>query len=157
MTEVLVGAVFSVITGVGLWAVLPRGVVLTRTVRTQDALGQLMRDTWEIRNDSALPVRITSAIVVGAQTFDPETERINEIELPVFEGEGTLGVTLTFDDEVLEIRRTGTEQLWNQQVIPPGDTLQAVVGINTSLRIEYRRAGRFGHFERRELEIHGYV
>ena len=41
--------------------------------------------------------------------------------------------------------------------IQPGDTLTAYVDLNRDMRIEYQRAGFFGRFERRTVEIHGGV
>lgn len=153
----VVGAVMSVLTGVGLWAVLPRGVVLTRAVRAQGHDGRPRFDTWEIRNNSPLPVTITSVRYRGANTYDDKSGRIPEVDLPVFEGEGDLGISLTFDDEVAEIRRFDMRQSWRGMTVPPGDTLEARVLNNRDLVIGYRRSGLFGVFERRRVEIHGTV
>jgi hypothetical protein len=68
MADVLIGAVVSVLTGVGLWAVLPRGVVLTRSPSQQEP------GTWELHNDSALPVRLTSVTVEGTLTYNEEAD-----------------------------------------------------------------------------------
>lgn len=157
MSELLVGSLVSVLTSVALWALLPRGIVLTRSVRSQDFRGQPMTDTWELRNDSALPIRIVSVTVCGPHTYDHSRNKIAEIDLPIFEGRGKEGASLVFDDETLEIRRTDTARSWRGIEIPPGDTLEAVVENNRTLRIRYRRAGRFGIMERREISIHGYV
>lgn len=155
--EVVIGAVVSVLTGVGLWAVLPRGVVLTREPRVQDLQGAPLFDTWTLRNNSALPIRIMFVTVSSPETYDANKDKILEIELPVLESEGKIGVALSFDDHVLDTRRTERNQSWRGLEVPPGDTLQAMVGINRTLRVRYRRAGPLGPFERREVHIHGYA
>jgi hypothetical protein len=76
--EVVIGAALSALAALGLWAVLPRGVVLTRSGRGHEGI----QNVWELRNNSALPVRITSVKVMGAITYNEETDKIDEIELP---------------------------------------------------------------------------
>jgi hypothetical protein len=150
VAEILIGAAVSVLTGFGLWAVLPRGVVLTRSERS-DAY-----DTWELRNDSPLPVMIRSVTVVGVATYDDETGKFADVEMPaVIEGVHFHGAALEFVDDVLNITRMDRQQPWRGQVVPPGDRLEARVLANTTLRIMYRRAGRLGVFERREITIDG--
>jgi hypothetical protein len=153
--DVLIGAVVSVVTALGLWAVLPRGVVLTREARAQDLRGEQLLDTWTLRNSSSLPIRITSVTVASPETYDANQDKILEVELPVLDGDG--GVLLAFDDHVLETRRVEQNQPWRRLEVPPGDTLQATVMTNRTLRIKYRRAGFFGILERREVSIHGYA
>lgn len=135
----------SIGTGILLWMFLPRGVVLTRAVRMYDSAGELLDDTWGLKNDSPLPVRLTSVRVI----------------MPGYEGElgpdGHELVWLTFDDETTEIAREDGRTPWSKTVILPGDTLTAAISNNTTLRIQYRRAGWSGVFERRRLEIHGAV
>ena len=86
----------SVVVGIALWAFLPRGVVLVRSVHTNHA------DSWTIKNDSPLPVRLTSVRVASPDTVNLETHAIDENELP---WDGLLGVRLRFDDESTEIKR----------------------------------------------------
>ena len=136
----------SIATGVLLWALLPRGVVLTRARRTENAKGDTLHDTWEIKNDSPLPVRLTSVRVV----------------MPGHEGDmpwdgGPHGLTLRFDDDTAEIAREDWQRPWNHVVVRPGDTLEAHVPNNITLMIEYRRAGWSGVFERRKTRIDGLV
>jgi hypothetical protein len=154
MSEVLISAAVSVTTGIGLWALLPRGVVLTRRVRTRDWAGNPLSDTWELRNDSALPVHIMSVTTQGIHTFDPESGKIHTVELQA-EPAKDFGVSLHFDDEQLEIARSDRARDWGGLTVPPGDTLHATVRNNRSLRINYRRAGILGVLERREVRIHG--
>lgn len=152
--DVLIGAAVSVLTGVGLWALLPRGVVLTRRVRTRDVAGFPIHDAWELQNDSPLPVRIISVTTEGIHTFDPDTERIREVEVPTEPSED-FGVSLRFDDQTLEIARTERGLPWRSLVVPPGDRLQAIVTNNRTVRVRYRRAGMLGVLERRQVELHG--
>jgi hypothetical protein len=73
--------------------------------------------------------------------------------LPV---EGYEGITLTFDDHVLETRRDDRRETWAGQIVPPGERLTAVVQETVgALRIVYRRAGRFGVLERRAIVMYG--
>ncbi len=160
MIEVGVGAVVSVLTGVALWAVLPRGVVLTREQLTQGYDGKPLYNTWRIRNDSALPVRFTGVTYTGVNTFNPATDQIEVLDLPSWvpaEQEADLGISLSLDDEVAELTRDADELRWDEVVVPPGDTLTAYVNLNRTLSIQYRRAGRLGLFERRTLRIDGGV
>lgn len=139
--EVLV----SIATGVLLWAFLPRGVVLTRAVKTENRTGEPLDDTWELKNDSPLSLTLTSVRLAM-----PGYER----DLP---WDGEHGVRLCFDDETAEIAREDFQRPWNEVVVEPGDTLEAAMQSNTSLLIEYRRAGWLGVFERRRVVIHGHV
>ena len=128
MEEVLINAVISVVTGIGLWALLPRGVVLTREVRSQDGRGEPLLDTWILRNRSALPVQIISVRVLSPETHDAGTGRMAELELPVQDGEDAIGVSLRFNDHVLDVGRTG-QRSWRGLEVPAGETLSATVGI----------------------------
>lgn len=144
----------SLIVGAGLWLFLPRGVVLTRT--------RAGPDEWTIMNDSPLPITIISASEIGVETYDERTGRFEAIELPSGSGDSDCdfryhGVTLFVDDEVRSISMYDGNLPWRGQVLPPGETLSATVGNNTSLKIRYRRAGWSGLFERRQFEIHGGV
>jgi hypothetical protein len=158
--ELVVSSVVSIVTGVALWALLPRGVVLTRAVRTQSMIGQALYDTWEIKNDSPVPVTILSVTVAGPHTVDLKTSTVRDLELPVFEGDAHAtdhGVSLTFDDDSSEISRVDASKPWRGLEIPPGDTLQAHVLNNRTLTIKYRRSGRTGLLERRSIVVHGYA
>jgi hypothetical protein len=150
--EVVIGAALSVLTGFGLWAVLPRGVVLTRSDRGYEGI----QNVWELRNNSALPVQITSVTVMGAITYNEETGKIDEIELPpeYLPGDKYFGIfSLAFLDPVTEIVRADQLRPWRGQVVLPGDALRALVVPNARMLIKYRRAGPFGIFERREIAI----
>lgn len=127
--------------GVGtlLWAFLPRGAVLTRSIKTDRP------DTWELKNSGPVAIRVVSARILG-----PDIDEA----LP---WDGSVGVELHLDDENSEIAREDWRRPWNEVVIPPGDTLHAVVGNNTSLVIKYRRGGLSGVLERRIIAIHGSV
>jgi hypothetical protein len=154
MAEMFIGATVSIFTGVGLWAFLPRGVVLTRSARGQDGI----QFVWELQNDSALPVRIRSVTVAGAITYNEETKQIDEIELApeYLPGDKYFGVfSLGFVDPVTEIVRSSDPPPWRGQVVVPGDALRALVVSNSRMRVKYRRDGLFGVLERREISIEG--
>lgn len=150
--ELLIDAALALATGFGLWAVLPRGVVLVKSPLTHNPDGKPLYDTWRIQNDSALPVRITSVAYRGADTFECRKWRWVELTEDVDERRG---VWLHLDDEVPEIRRLDSGVAWSKIVIPPGDTMRGGVPNNTDLRIKYRRAGWFGFAERREVLLSG--
>ncbi len=149
-----ISALVSIAVGLLLWAFLPRGVVLTRQVWTKDSGGNPLYDTWRITNDSSLPVRITSIRYVTPDTWNDESRSFDE---PVLPSDGTDGIRLSLDDSTAEVARMDWKRPWSEVVVEPGDTLTAVVGTNTTLLIDYRRAGRVGLFERRHLTIHGGV
>jgi len=152
--ELLVDALLSVVVAVALWTVLPRGVVLTRSFPATNAGGEILLDTWTIRNDSSLPVRITSMAIRGLTTVNQKTQ---EIEWRELDGgsQGSRVAEVWLEDEVSEIRRLDRATHWNKILIPPGDIFRARVLNNTDLRIRYRRAGWLGVFERRTLTISG--
>lgn len=152
--ELIANTLVSIAVGVALWAVLPRGVVLTRSFPASTADGQILRDTWSVQNDSPLSIRITSVAVWGIGTVNRQTEEIEWVELEP-DDEKSRGATLHLADEVSEIRRLDRPIAWNQVIVPPGDTMKAHVMNNTDLRIRYRRAGWLGVFERRTLTISG--
>jgi hypothetical protein len=130
-----------------------------------------MYDTWEIKNDSAVPILLTSVEDAGPGSWVDPTEQTRwrkfgdwlrrrppgytrrQLAADV-EGKRH-GVSLRFDDDVSETRRTDSEQPWKGQEVMPGETLTArVTGIN-HLLIRYRRLGPFGILERRRLDIFG--
>lgn len=199
------GTVGSALVGVVLWLVLPRGAVLTKTrIYRNPWDDEPLYDTWEIKNDSAVSIVLTSVehsgphsfrrwskMTLGQKLAAPFRQRVrfgkrgnrpgvrkrlvnrwrfrNERrENPErFERHGYVptrldadstphSVTLTFDDDVLETRRTDIERtVWPGTEVPPGETMRAhVMGIN-SLLIRYRRAGFWGRLERRQLVVHG--
>lgn len=152
--ELIANTLASVAVGVALWAVLPRGVVLTRSFPASTANGQILLDTWRLQNDSPLSIRIASVAARGPGTVNRQTGDIEWVELKA-DDEKLQGATLHLDDEVAEIRRLDGPIAWSKEIIPPGDTLKAYVMNNTDLRIKYRRAGWLGVFERRTLTISG--
>ena len=143
----------SLLTGVLLWYFLPRGVVLVRTPLTADAHGDPLYDTWELKNDSPLPVSILSARAVSPDTWNQDRERFDEADLPW--NESPEGIRLHFNDETSEIRREDWQKDWTNQEVLPGDTLTAIVPTNSTLIVRYRRAGPGGLLERRQLRIDG--
>lgn len=166
VVEVAIGGVLSVLTGIGLWMLLPRGVVLTKQHPvTHPYTGEILPDTWRITNSSALPILVTKITESGVQTFGHELKirwrdritgwvrrRPPSRDLPV-----GFGGSLTFDDHVLETRRSDRDvPTWTRQIVPPGESLTAHLMNNASVRIVYRRAGWSGWFERRELMLFGY-
>lgn len=152
MGQVLVDVAVALATGVGLWLLLPRGVVLTKAPMTHNLGGDPVYDTWRIQNDSALPVRITSAAYRGPDTFNDRSWAWVELTEAVDERRG---VSLHLDDEVPEIRRLDKPTPWSEVEVQPGDTLTAKVPNLTDLRISYRRAGPFGFVERRDVTLSG--
>lgn len=146
--SVYVSALVTVIAGLALWALLPRGVVLTRARKANE------RDSWTIRNDSPLPIQLTSVRIAAPETVDLESHTVGEPDLP---WDGILGVRLSLDDFTAEIARQDWQRAWGEVSVEPGDTLTAHVPTNTTLYLDYRRAGWSGVLERRSLVIHGGV
>jgi hypothetical protein len=102
MIEVLFSASVSIMVGVTLWALLPRGVVLTRSFPAVAPDGRVLLDTWRLRNESPLPVRIRSVAVSGVGTYDDTKGALRWLEVGT-EDEDGLSATLHLDDEVTEI------------------------------------------------------
>lgn len=155
MSSLFVDVVLALGTGAFLWAVLPRGVVLTRSARTEDWRGERLFDTWALRNESALPIRLISVAVRAPQTLDAKG-RLEFVDLTDGNREDP-AAELTFDDAHLDTTRSEQGGAWKGIEVPPGDILQAKVNLNPDLRIRYRRAGLTGVFERREVVIHGHI
>lgn len=129
-----------------LWAFLPRGVTLTRSRRKVDWQGNPVHDTWEVRNSSALPITILSVTVSS-----PE---IRDLELDADSDEDNPGAALMLDeDDGLRGELHGGG--WRGVTVLPGDTLNARVITNARLKINYRRSGKTGILERRELILDG--
>jgi hypothetical protein len=155
--ELALSTLISVVSSVALWALLPRGVVLTRAMRARGEWDPLM-ESWTLTNDSPLPVTFISVKYCSPETFDPVTDTIREIDVPADDGAaGATGVLLRFDDEVLEVRRQDHHSGWSGLSVPPGDTVSVFMSNNRTLRIRYRRSGWTGHLERRRLEVHSGV
>lgn len=156
MVNFLTGMAGSALVGVVLWALLPRGVVLTRAIRSQNFRGEPLYDTWELRNNSALPIKLTSVAVMSALTYDEGKDRFGHVELTAA-NESEFAVALRLDDDISEMTRQERETPWKGLVIPPGDTLESKVLNNTNLVIKYRRPGVTGLLERRTITIQGNV
>lgn len=154
LQDFFVGALASAITGLALWAVLPRGAALTRALRTADWDGQPLHDTWIITNDSPVAVQLIAVDWQGVETF--VGDKLLWRALPAETSE-IHGVDLSPEEEQLYYRLTESLGRWRGFVLPPGDTLRATVNNNHDLRIKYRRAGWTGMFERREIKVHGGV
>ena len=145
--DILINAVVSVVVGIGLWLLLPRGVVLVYEDRHYGE--------WTIRNDSPLPVQLCEVTVRGVNVIDEATGQLTSVSL--LPGENDYGAYMALDDEVAEIGRDEQQRPWREIVLVPGETITASVNLNTSLSIKYRRAGWSGVLERRMLTIHGGV
>lgn len=155
--QVIVHEMPAVVAAILLWLVLPRGAVLVRSPRTHYPDGTPLYDTWEVRNDSAVAVRIRSAAYMGSGTYDDARGRMNWDELPTNAHDSGLLLHLRLDDEVPEMRRLDAGLPWRKVVILPGDSMVAHVPNNHDVRIRYRRAGFWGLLERREIRVHGGV
>jgi hypothetical protein len=156
MRDFLIGMGASAVVGMVLWALLPRGVVLTRAMRTQNWRGETLYDTWQLKNNSSLPIRLTSVTVTSPSTYNASRNRVEGVPLTPQNQDG-FGISLRFDDDITELTREDIDKPWNRVIIPPGDTLQASVPNNTNLRIKYRRAGVMGVLERRNMRVQGNV
>lgn len=160
MNEFLANTAVSLLVGVLLWAFLPRGVVLTRELSRTAPDGSPQFQTWVVRNDSSLPVRITRVSYEGVDTFNRETGIVETRELVTddsIDQVERLGIDLRFDDASDEMARQVHGGRWSGKVVRPGDTLTAYVNLNRSLTMRYRREGKLGFLERRELTIHGGI
>lgn len=144
--------VVSLLVGVALWLLLPRGVVLTRAIRLHDRAGGPLYDTWEVKNDSPVSVKILSVRVLTPSCWDDRTQSFKWVELPY---EGMTEANLALDDGVEEIGRQDWQRPWSRVMVSAGDTMTAHVLNNTTMEIRYRRAGPWGVLERRRLAISG--
>jgi hypothetical protein len=140
------GTLGSLLVAVGLWIVLPRGVALTKLHPVTDWRGEVLLDTWRLRNVSALPIQIETVAYMHFGMAEPK-------DLPT---DGISTCSLSFDDEVLDTGRTERDLRWRGVTVPPGESLTAHVGVNHTLTVRYRRAGLGGRFERRSILVHGY-
>lgn len=151
--EFVIDVVVALATGALLWALLPRGVVLTRRPidfpNGVDEMYLLRRGDVRVTNDSAMPVQILSVMFRSAQ--HPDRRSLDLV------GAEDFGPWLDLEDEIDSITKSEQGLRWDQVVVPPGDSLIARVPGNSDLRITYRRAGFWGFAERRVISIHGSV
>ena len=155
--DFLVGVAASTLVGIALWLLLPRGVVLTRQMRTTDGREEPLRDTWVLRNDSAVAARLLRVQVTNFTMYDHARKRFVPQILTDDLGART-GVKMALDDQVGEISRGETlAGRWAGVVVEPGDTIQVTVPNNTDVRVDYRRGGLAGVLERRHVLIRGGV
>lgn len=134
----------SALTGIVLWAALPRGAVLTRTPADWKV--------WTIRNDSPVPIRITSVTWEGADTMEGGKPLRRELPADTYHD---VPLRLVPDEDYTYYELTLTHGRWPGYVIQPGESMTAAVFANRSLYIKYRRAGWTGLLERRQISVHG--
>ncbi|WP_159623384.1 hypothetical protein [Ruania rhizosphaerae] len=145
MSDFLIGAGASALTGLGLWAFLPRGVALTRRYGNEP-------ETWILQNISPVPVRIISVEWQGVDTMTGD--RILWQAVPVgAQHDAAVRIVPAEDDRFYAL--TLEHERWSGFVVRPGDSLHARVLSNRTVRIRYRREGWTGLFERREIRIDG--
>ena len=139
MAVVLEAFLISLFAGLVLWALVPRGVVLTRSMQNPDPTGPDTKpDTWWLTNASAVPALITSMTLEGiGHTSDPNEH-------------------VRFIDHALEAKREN-HQTWEGVIVPPGEIIEAHVRTNHDLSISYRRDGLTGVLERRTVKVTGYA
>lgn len=155
MKDFLMNSLGSVFVGIALWALLPRGVVLTRRRRLRNHREEPMLGTWELRNNSSIPIRIESVLVAGPAAPGRGSGRQPGNKLIL--GQEPEGVSLAFDDGGLDTLLHATRSTWKGVTIPPGDTLQAAVGAMWCLQVKYRRKGWCGLLERRQIVVNGGI
>lgn len=142
------GTAGSLLVGVVLWLLLPRGVVLTKRWAVEYGTGTPIPVTFTITNDSAVEVQIISVDGPGftsGTTWEPYP---NPLDL-----DDASTMLLTLDDFGLDIQREEKSPSWKGVRIPPGETMSARVDGIMAMRVRYRRSGPFGVLERRSLEI----
>lgn len=157
LTNFIIGVAASAVVGLALWLLLPRGVVLTRNRMTQDWAGRPIYDTWALRNDSALPIRVRRVLVTSASLPDGPSGQFAPRPLTADLQKRT-GASVQLDDEIAEITREEAQGgRWEGVRVEPGDSLIAHVPNNTGLTVHYRRAGVAGVLERRTVRVQGGV
>ena len=155
--DLLVGVAASTLVGIALWLLLPRGVVLTRQMRTTDWRGEPLYDTWVLRNDSAVAARLLRVQVTSSTMYDDARGRFVP-QILTDDLAASTGVLMALDDQVGEItRQEALAGRWTGVVVEPGETLQVTVPNNTDVRVDYRRADWAGVLERRHVRIRGGV
>ena len=132
--DLIAGGGISILCSLLLWLFLPRGVVLT-----SEATGP----RWQVKNESALPVRILRASINGVETYNDATRKFDDVDVSDEEGRLMLGDGFGDPPET------------RGYIVQPGETFSAYVDLNQVLTIRYRRAGCSGLLERRKLSIFG--
>ena len=60
-----------------------------------------------------------------------------------------------FVDHSLAMKMESSDN-WDGVVVPPGESIEAHVGLDHTLQVSYRREGLTGLLERRNIEVYGY-
>jgi hypothetical protein len=142
----------SGLTGLALWFVLPRGAVLTRHPIPN------VHHAWKVQNESPVTIQLRSVkyrslSAVGEGTESGHYLPWHDLPIDCDDLDPDPGVRLRFDDRVTDQNRERSLTPWVGLPVEPGDTLTAYAdrGEHAAIKIEYRRAGWWGRFERREI------
>jgi len=149
-----IGLLASTIVSIALWLLLPRGVVITRRKPAIDDFGEPIPDSWVLRNESPLAVKILRVRYAGFSTIVDESLRWKRLS-PDQLTDDPFDAVLDSDvggGEVLSAHET-----WRGFQITPGDGLVLRMPNNHTLEVRYRRAGWAGVLERRTIRIHGFA
>ncbi|KUG54807.1 MULTISPECIES: hypothetical protein [Kocuria] len=147
------GLVASAIVSIGLWLLLPRGVVITRNKPARDVRGEPIPDSWVLRNQSPLTVQILDVRYTGISTYAnmrPAWKSLTPSEL----ASEPFGVSLDSD---VGGGAMSNDSSWSTVQLAPGDGLVLQMPLNHELEMRYRRAGWTGVFERRVVTIQGFA
>ncbi|ATG51108.1 hypothetical protein CFK38_05845 [Brachybacterium vulturis] len=150
----LIGLLASTIVSIALWLLLPRGVVITRSKPAKDDFGEPIPDSWVLRNQSPLPVKILRVRYMGFSTIVNETPMWNPLTPSELNDEPFYAV---LDSDVGGGEVISANESWRGFQITPGDGLVLRMPNNHTLEVRYRRAGWAGILERRALRIHGFA
>ena len=145
----LVGFVASAVVGWLLWIVLPRGIVLSRKFPAHNFAGSPIPDTWILRNESSLPVRIAKVEAIGAAFDGSDWNDLSPLEAM------KLGFFPTLDSDISGGEALAGIERWKEVRVMPGDGLQVKMPGNTVFRITYRRDSIVSFVETRQVTVFG--
>ncbi|XKH54426.1 hypothetical protein LG284_05400 [Citricoccus nitrophenolicus] len=148
-----IGLLASTIVGIALWLLLPRGVVITRGMPARDEFGVPIPDSWVLRNQSALPVQILDVRYRGSSTY--VDERL--VWKPLTPAELTMEPFSASLDTDVGGGAMSNDSRWSTIQLGPGNGLVLRMPLHHELKMQYRRSGWAGIFERRTVTIHGFA
>ncbi|MFI8776559.1 hypothetical protein ACIGH6_05645 [Brachybacterium paraconglomeratum] len=145
----LIGFAASALVGLMLWFVLPRGIVLSRKFPAVGLGGAPINDTWVLRNESSIPIRISKVEAIGSMIDGVEWKELS------LKTARSLGFEPGLDSDISGGEALSSVTEWKGVRVLPGDGLHATMPGNSHFRFTYQRDSLLGFIETRQVTVYG--